>query len=239
MIADAEADSPQEIVAKLSGGCERKVTSLAMEMLSALLAIDLHVPIPKPWLVELSPEFIESIPDHSWQNLARSSSSLAFGSHLLPNGFSTWTATTVPVGRMMNSASGALLFDIAIDNVDRRGTNPNCLVRGEDIRIFDHELAFPPILFGAQPPWVLGSQDHLRQRGAHIFRDALLKQSIDWSETEAAWKGLSDVRLDDYESALPPEWSAAVGSLRAAIDKIKKVRDNIDGCLAEVRRLLA
>src|SRR5262249_26198574 len=31
-----------------------------------------------------------------------------------------------------------------IQNPDRRTENPNCLVRGESIRIFDHDLAFGP-----------------------------------------------------------------------------------------------
>lgn len=239
LIADAESDSPIEIVTKLSGGCEREVTSLAMEMVAALLAADLHLPIPRPWFVLLTPEFLASIPDASWRDLASKSSPVAFGSHLLPNGFSTWTDTTVPVGRMMEAISGALLFDIAIDNVDRRGENPNCLVRGEDVRIFDHELAFPPMIIGARPPWEAGSLSHLRRRGAHIFRDALLKRDIEWDDTIALWRGLSDGQLEAYEGSLPPEWSAAGAAVRGAIDKIKNMRDNIDGSLAEVRRLLA
>lgn len=238
LIADAEADAPREIVVKLSEGCERKVTSLAMEMVAVLLAGDLELPVPRPWFVLISPELITSIPDNTWGAMAVRSSPLAFGSQLLPSGFSLWTPSVVPVGRMVEHAAGVLLFDVAMDNVDRRAGNPNCLVRKEDIRIFDHELAFPPLILGARPPWEVGSLNYLQTPGAHIFRDALRKRSVDWTAVLARWRGLSNAKLDDYEAVLPAEWSVAAGAVRGAIEKIKRVRDNVDACVAEIARLL-
>lgn len=231
-------DDALEVVVKLSAGCERAETSLAMEMVSALLAGDLGIPLPEPYFLEMDAEVLASIPDRDWAALAARSNALAFGSKLLPAAFNAWTPGTVPVGRMTADAAGALLFDIAIDNVDRRGTNPNCLVRGDDLRIIDHELAFPPYLFGARPPWVVGSLQYMAASGIHIFRDALYRRPVDWVPIAAAWKALADPRLDDYGNCLPVEWAAAAPHVASAIDKIKRVRDNIDACVVEVQRLL-
>ena len=231
-------DDALEVVVKLSAGCERAETSLAMEMVSALLAGDLGIPLPQPYFLEMDAEVLASIPDREWAALASRSNTLAFGSKLLPAAFNAWTPGTVPVGRMTADAAGALLFDIAIDNVDRRGTNPNCLVRGDDLRIIDHELAFPPYLFGARPPWEVGSLQYMASSGTHIFRDALYRRPVDWVPIAAAWKALADPHLDDYGTCLPVEWAAATPQVANAIDKIKRVRDNIDACVVEVQRLL-
>jgi hypothetical protein len=227
-----------EVVGKLAAGCEQAETSLAMEVISALLAGDLGVPIPEPFLLELDPAFVDVIPDAGWADMARKGPSVAFGSKLLPSAYAAWVSGTVPVGQMTDAAANILLFDAVIENPDRRAANPNCLVRGEEIRVFDHELAFPPLLIGAPKPWVLGALQFMEQPGMHIFRDALHRRTIDWQPITARWQGLSDAQLDDYESVLPVEWDTARAAYRTAIDKIKTVRDNIHGCVAEVQRVL-
>ncbi|AQR74096.1 hypothetical protein BXU08_10920 [Sphingomonas sp. LM7] len=228
-----------EVVAKLAAGCDQGVTSLSMEVVSALLAGDLGIPIPEPFLLQLDPDFIDIIPNAEWAGLARTGCGVAFGSRLLPSAYSAWISGTVPVGKMTATAAGILLFDAVIENPDRRAANPNCLVRGEEIRIFDHELAFPPMLIGVPRPWILGALNFMEQPGQHIFRDALKGREVDWNPILASWQGLSNAQFDDYEAVLPPEWEAARGAFRAAIDKIKAVRENIEGCVAEVRRVLS
>lgn len=210
-----------------------------MEIISALLAGDLDIPIPEPFLLELLPEFIDTIPNGEWADMARQSSKVAFGSKLLPSAYSAWVAGTVPVGKMHMTAASILLFDAVIENPDRRAANPNCLVRGEEIRVFDHEMAFPTLLLGAPKPWILGALNFMEQPGMHIFRDALRGRELDWQPMIERWQGLSNVQLDDYEAVLPSEWESARGAFRTAIDKIKTVRDNIEGCVAEVRRVLS
>ena len=44
---------------------------------------------------------------------------------------------------MLPVALGTFVFDAVIENPDRRPGNPNCLIAGQDIRLIDHELAFP------------------------------------------------------------------------------------------------
>ncbi len=234
-----QADMSIEVVAKLAAGCEQRETSLAMEIISALLAGDLDIPIPEPFLLELAPEFVDAIPDFGWAEMARDGPNVAFGSRLLPSAYSAWVAGTVPVGNMTATAANILLFDAVIENPDRRASNPNCLVRGEEIRVFDHELAFPPLLIGAPKPWLLGALTFMETSGMHIFRDALRGREIEWQPAIDRWKGLSDTQLDDYEAVLPTEWEPARGAVRTAIDKIKTVRENIEGCVAEVRRVLS
>lgn len=234
-----QGETSIEVVAKLAAVCEQRETSLAMEIFSALLASDLQIPIPEPFFLQLETDFIDAIPDREWAEMARREPLLAFGSRLLPSAYSAWVSGTVLVGKMTAVAANILLFDAVIENPDRRAANPNCLVRGDEIRVFDHELAFPPLIIGAPKPWVLGALNFMEQPGMHIFRDALRKHDVDWQPIIERWKGLSDRQLDAYETVLPPEWDSARGTFRMAIGKIKAVRENIEGCVAEVQRVLS
>ena len=45
--------SDVEVVAKVSAGCERGVGGLVAEAIAAMLAADLDLPVPEPFLVRL------------------------------------------------------------------------------------------------------------------------------------------------------------------------------------------
>lgn len=229
-----------EVIAKLSSKCDRGTTALAMEVFSACLAADLHLPIPTPYLVELDPEWIDTIVDTEWAQHARQSITPAFASRALSGGFRQWVSQTPILGPMTSVAAAIFLFDAITDNADRRDGNPNCLIRGDELRIIDHELTFPDTrgIFGWREPWLEGSLHHLESPGAHIFREQLRRRDVDWEPIEARWRALSDDRLADYAAAIPAEWAAG-DSVDAATTRVRGAREHIGACVAEVRRVLS
>jgi hypothetical protein len=74
--------------------------------------------------------------------------------------------------------------------------------------------------------------------GFHIFREQLRGRAIDFSAIRAAWTSLSDERLTAYGQVIPAEWAAADDAVGRALALIKGARDNIDGCLSGVQRVL-
>lgn len=90
-----------EVIAKFSEGCERKETALAMEVFAACLAGDLGLPIPKPYIIDVSADFIATVPVASQQQLMAASSRLAFASTHLGTGYRAWTTadTISPAAR--------------------------------------------------------------------------------------------------------------------------------------------
>ena len=62
---------------------------------------------------------------------------------------------------------------------------------------------------------------------------------IDFDPIRTVWAGLSDGRIAEYGSVIPNEWSGAAGVVDSALSLIRDARDNIDACLAEVKRVLA
>ncbi len=232
-----------EVVAKFSAGCDQREASLVHEVIAACLAGDLGLPIPEPVLIDVPPEWIATVPDVERQAAMRASSAVAFGSKLAGSGFAAWNMGNQVSERLLPVAAAIFTFDAIIQNPDRRADNPNCLVRGDDLRIFDHELAFcHRLMLTWQPPWAVGGLKSLERNGNHIFRAGLKGRNPDFAAIRASWAGLSDAQITAYESAVPPLWqgAAAAGAAAArAIDLIRNARDNIDACLTEVKRVIA
>jgi hypothetical protein len=229
-----------EIVAKLSAGCEQQAVSLARELIAACLAGDLGLPVPEPVLVELRPAWIESVSDGDVHRLLRASLPVAFGSRHVGNQFSTWKPAARLTERMVPVALAIFVFDAVIANPDRRTENPNCLVKGEEIRIIDHEMALTHHLVVPRlTPWRPGALQNLMSPGRHIFRDKLRGRLLDFSPVLAAWANLSDSIVEGYATVVSAEWASAAADAAAAVQTIKDVRDHMEECLVEIRRVLA
>ena len=229
-----------EVVAKLSAGCDRGVASLSIEAIAAMLATDLDLPVPEPFLVQLAPAFIACLPDPQVAEMARRSSPMAFGSKHLPPGYTSWPEGKAIPREAVETAVEIFAFDALIVNPDRRRANPNCLFNGAALAIYDHELAlFTDAIIGWQPPWVIGSLEFLRQPGSHLFSEQLRGKALNLDRFAGAWLAISDARLEEYRAAMPREWNSAAGQVDQALRHIAEVRDNIDPALNEVRRVLA
>ena len=240
LVCEVDSGSPVELFCKLSAGCDANVTSLAREVVAACLARDLRLPVPAPYLVDIPPEFGASVVDPTTAVLFRTSSSVAFGSAKAGDQFSIWTSATRITDVMLPVALSAIIFDGVIDNADRRESNPNCLVSGDEIRLIDHELAFPDTagLFGWQSPWLRGSLGWLDRNPRHIFCGPLKKRPFDVAPLVELWSNLSDDRLRAYRESIPQEWSRALPRVDDALDRVGNARDNIDGVISEIERVL-
>lgn len=228
-----------EVVAKFSAGCDRKINALVVEALAALLAADLDLPVPEPFLVEMDPDFILSVRDEAVLKMIQAGPPLAFGSRHLPPGYVTW-----PIGKSIpkdafSTAAEIFAFDLLIANDDRRPENPNCLFNGASLAIFDHEMAFfTQGIIGWKEPWIPGALENFRTPGRHIFADQIRGKPVNFDRLAGAWLAITDARLEEYWSALPDAWNPS-SEAEEALMYIGMVRDNIEPALNEVRRVLA
>ncbi len=240
LTCEAADGAEVEVVAKLSDGCDRKVTALVMEAIAAMLASDLDLPVPEPFLVALEPEFIAGLPDETVAAMARRSNPVAFGSKHLPPGYTSW-----PVGKSIPkdaiaTAAEIFAFDALIVNDDRRPANPNCLFSGSSLAIYDHEMAFfSEGIIGWQPPWKIGSLESFKQTRRHLFSEQLCGKAVNFDRFAGAWLAVTDERLAAYRVALPDAWNSAGQHADQALMYIGQVRDNIEAALQEARRVIS
>lgn len=240
LTCEAADGAEVEVVAKLSDGCDRKVTALVMEAIAAMLAADLDLPVPEPFLVTLEPEFIAGVPDETVADMARRSNPVAFGSKHLPPGYTSW-----PVGKAiptdaLATAAEIFAFDVLIVNDDRRPVNPNCLFSGSSLAIYDHEMAFfTEGIVGWQPPWEISSLESFKQTRRHLFSEQLCGKAVNFDRFAGAWLSVTNERLAAYRAALPDAWNAASQHADKALLYIGQVRDNIEAAIQEVRRIIS
>ena len=98
MLCEADSDGAVEVFCKLSAGCFEGVTSLAREVVAACLAIDLNLPVPTPYLVEIPSTLASVATDPDIAERLGASSPIGFGSAKIENQFSVWNSGNHSVG---------------------------------------------------------------------------------------------------------------------------------------------
>jgi hypothetical protein len=228
------------VVVKFSDFCDLREAHLAREIIAACLAGDLGLPVPESFVVEIPDRWPEIVPEVALRARIAASGRFAFGSKLITGGYSAWTADTHIKEGMIDLCLAIFAFDAIIQNPDRRTGNPNCLVRGEEIRIIDHELAFAHrVVLGWRAPWLVGGLNWLERKGSHIFLADLKRSGLDLGPIRQMWNAIADDRLIAYRTAVPAEWGHVAADLDSAITLIRDARNNIDACITEIRRILS
>ena len=215
-----------ELIVKVSAGCFEKEKNLIVEAVAAMLAADIGLPVPEPFLVHLDALFVQSIQDNELRTFLSSASPIAFGSRKLPDGFSVWPSEAVVIESLSETAAEVYVFDAIIVNSDRRPVNPNCLFSGRQIGIFDHELAFKQnsVLFWKEP-WVDGGLNGLDD---HIFAPRYFEKKVkNLNRFESAWGAITEQRLAEYQQALPSEWAGYESFISETMDYLLQVKNNI------------
>lgn len=226
-IVDGNAHAANEreidLVVKLSAGPERKTVGLVAEVIFGSLAADLDLPVPQPYLVNVSPEFVEAVPNAEFQALARRSSEWAFGSEKLPGQYST-VSSFLPLSEELRPfAAEILVFDALIVNEDRRISNPNCLCNGRQLAIYDHELCCPEGLLFWRPPWEDSDIRFPVGPAQHIFLDTVRKQPLNLERLQNAFAQIKPQRIDEYCKSLPSDWNVQDASVVRMIEYVKQL----------------
>jgi len=224
-----------DVVVKRAESCDAGKTSLCREAVAACLAGDLGLPIPEPFWVRVPGGLIPT----------GDTSTLSFGSRIAGTAFANWHADAALSKDGLQRAAEVFLFDGIIQNADRRGANPNCLQKGGEVRIFDHETAFiygrDAGVIGWLPPWQTGGMQTFATPGNHIFKDIIDPDEVDFDRMVSAWREISDARINSYKTTLPLEMKsdeAAMLQVDRALELIRDGRDHIEGCVAELRRVM-
>ena len=236
-----------ELIVKFGAGCELKQQGLATEVIVALLAADLDLPVPEPFLVTVDAEFVAAIPetDEHYRKCkahARASVGTNFGSKKLPAGFSAYPKEKRLPNALLPVAAEILAFDVFIVNPDRVVANANFLIKGEKLAIFDHELAlFTGGLLSWTEPWKPGGINlpkTLPDRQRHVFLDDVRRQPIDLTRFTGAFEAITDARLEEYRAAIPPAWAGDGKALDRMLDYLRTLRQNLDSAVKELQKAL-
>lgn len=226
-----------DVIVKFTG-CESGPTGLIREAMAAFFAADLEMPIPAPVLVEIPAAFGAGSTYPEYDKLISQSSRFAFGSTALPAGYTIYSPALPLKGPLVQRAADIFAFDTFIVNPDRHPKNPNCLMKGDNLIVIDHDLAFLLDTLFWKEPWILGGGSALASPERHIFWENIKNQKIDYIKLQVALKAISDSRLDEYVSALPVDWHTGNETAKNTVNYLRKLRDNADSAFSEIQRVL-
>jgi hypothetical protein len=199
-----------EVVTKFRGR-EMDARSQTVELITAQLADDLGIDVPKAAVVDVPAGFQTIIQNPDDASMVSGSIGVNFGSvHLGPR-FTTWPPGRAPHGNQRDRAAAIFAFDTLIQNPDRRADNPNLWALSDRLGVYDHEQAFSflflPIIGGAPRPWIPSDQAAAFAFLAnHIFFPALRGSNFDLNSFESRLETLTDQDVDAYVQSVPEEW---------------------------------
>lgn len=221
-----EEGNTVELVVKCSHQLMEKEKNLAFEAIAAMLAADLGLPVPEPFIVLLEPEFVELVTDSTIKGGMQKSCQYAFGSRLV-TGYAAWQKHQMISKEQTQQAAEIVVFDQIVINSDRRPENVNCLFLADGLFVFDHELVFTKELFW-RAPWEDGGLKDIESRERHIFAGPYYESPpIELDRFVAAWEQIRPDRLQAYLRALPTEWVYDENHLQDILSYLSQVKTNI------------
>jgi hypothetical protein len=205
-----------------------------LEWLGAALALELGISVPRPFLVQVTKEFADSVLDLPVAAGLKKSVGAVFGSQFV-QGASMLRGDLLDLS-LRGPASSLLAFDVFIHNIDRRAKNPNLFHTRDELVAFDHGEAFSFI-------WtIIGAPDPVTDALRKVVDDhpctPLLRRKgpLDLDHFREALRALSDKRLSDIAAATPGEWCTgpAQGKLEQILKTIQERRNALDSWLPQV-----
>jgi hypothetical protein len=179
------------------------------ELLSSFLAAQLGIHVPMPVVVHVNDNFISQMASHSDFGNINKCKGMNFGSTYMEGSINMLPSQRFTPTQEAQAAR-IFLFDMTMQNSDRRREKPNMFIYKENIYVIDHELplgflvALPFLSVG--PPWELNELDITTGKN-HFFYPLLFKN------TRVAWDSVGepflDIKEDFWESAwnwMPDGW---------------------------------
>jgi len=238
MLCEDDEGNLTEAVVKLISGKECTPTGLICELMASLLARDLDLPVPQPFLVEVDMDFHEAISEPKLAERFRNSAGMNFGSKFLGHGYVTWPQDRSIPGSLMQDAAEIFAFDIMVQNPDRRKDKPNLLRKSDELAIFDHEMAFS-FLYALVPdeyPW---DGKGLQFAKDHIFYGGLKGCDVSWDRIQGALEAIDDRRFGMYADAIPGDWrNKNRGTVERIQGYLQQARYNSKKLFQKIREVL-
>lgn len=210
------ARESQEFFAKFIGLPEVTEQSLFAEMFGNALARSCGITTGEPAYVELDALFSESLR----QVDIRVGPGVGIGSRNLGPGLGPPTFGRMSAEQLSDAAT-LYLFDLLVQNPDRRPDNPNCLVVSRRLAAIDFESCFSflyPIVGLSAHAWEVSKQGI---GSNHIFQRELKDAEIAWDVLVGAVLALAVDFLDSSKTWLPGSWNRWVAQVRNHFDVLR------------------
>ena len=157
--------------------------------------------------------FLETLSEHTdYKNIQKSKNSLNFGSVKIAGDTDiSRFATLTP--QQLQQAAKIFVFDVMIQNADRRFEKPNMFFAKGNIHIIDHELAFgflDTLPFLRSPKSYILNQTDVNSAKNHFFYPVLQQNKLlNWAELFEEFSHLPNDFWKKVRDIMPPQWQTS------------------------------
>ena len=191
-------------------------TSLACELICAVLARAVGLHVPDYAIVDIAQDFAESLDDNPRHDLLLNNIGPNFGSVYDQSLFEWEAGGQVRSQVLIDQLEDILIFDAIVINIDRYESNTNLLYSHDLLVPIDHSLALPvwswqhDMLVNPLPCLEINIREHCAGQ--------LLKgKGCSYRRVFDRWRDrIDDQKLEELRAMLPSSWEHEQG----AIDKI-------------------
>lgn len=196
-VVDTDADGT--FVVKFRGAGQG-TKALIAELLVAMIARQIGLPVPRPAILELDDGFGKGEPDPEIQDILRASVGANFGLEFLPGALAFDPAVDA---RLVTPelATDIVWLDSFVTNVDRTPRNTNMLVCAEKLWLIDHGAA---LFFHHR--WS-GWRDRIQSPFVQIADHVLLPLAGDLDAADARLSPRLDrATIEAFVEEMPDDW---------------------------------
>ncbi len=183
------------------------VQSSCRELLAAFIAKELEMNVAEPAIINVTPEFVDTLRGKEGYKHASNSIGLNFGTKYFGQGFFQFIRNQHLTAKQFEQAERIFALDIFISNADRNEEKRNMLTDGETIMIFDHELAFGFVMdiIKNPKPWIISEADKTWIK-KHFFYPALRDNEHNFDNFVETFEVLDQNFWDKAVDLIPDEW---------------------------------
>jgi hypothetical protein len=196
-----------DYVVKYRNAPRMSVEASCRELLASFIAKELEMNVAEPALINVSPEFVDSLRGMEGYKNANNSIGINYGSKFFGQGFFEFLQNQKLNEKQFEQAEQIFALDIFISNADRRKDKQNMLTDGEKIMIFDHELAFGFVMdiIKTPTPWLISDADKSWIKN-HFFYPALKDNEHNFDTFVESFEVLDTNFWQKADLLIPQEW---------------------------------
>jgi hypothetical protein len=209
-----------EYVVKYKNAERMNEDACARELIASYIANEIGLTIAEPVIININREFTDTLIGVDGYSLAVKSLGKNFGCKYIPGGI-TFLLNQCLSPKQLSLAESIFAFDVFIANPDRTSLKPNMMSVGDDILVYDHELAFSFVLdiFGRKNPWIVSDKDLFWIKN-HYFFPTLKNNFNDFERFTRELSRIDENFWNKVSVLVPEEWNTT--------NQLKKIQDNLD-----------
>lgn len=216
-----ESDSRAEFFVKALGLPEITEQHLFNEAVGSLLARELGILTPEVGLIEITEDFAD---------LLRAQAHVVVRPGIAVGARSLGSSLSPPVfGRMnteqLTQAARIYLFDMLVQNADRRRLTENCFVVGGSLAAIDFADCFS-FLYPVVGSSAAAYRVAVGISSQHLFRGTLDQANVDWAMLFASLNDMLDAVLSSSMSWIPERWERWMDLVREHLTTVQAHRDD-------------